>query len=332
MIKLRPWGELDWLMQQFGHQQWTAILSSSFEIRCTASSIYTLKKFNFADYHLINITPHNHEYTEECTRLIKKNVKIIKDGVPITSELQLDADQDLVKLNNFIQELEKNSASILIDISTMPKRVFMFLTKRLLSFKEIKDIVVCYAKADSYKEGRLTEDAQPVSALPGFSRIDDTTSSSSVIVGVGYMSYDIGSLLEDSRNGSLKILFPFPPGSPSYRRNWGLLKQLLPTIPPKTEIRRIHAMDLFAVYDWILDVSGDSENSIDMLPLGPKPHSLAMGLAHSRLGEKSEVLYSQPKIYRPDYSSGIKKNKLGAPDITAYCLTRISHEGVKESG
>jgi hypothetical protein len=63
-----------------------------------------------------------------------------------------------------------------------------------------------------------------------------------------------------------------------------------------------------------------------MLPLGPKPHSLGMAMAHLRLAGHAELIYAQPQAYRPDYSLGIPFDQLGMPDLFAYYLKRDGKE------
>jgi hypothetical protein len=210
----------------------------------------------------------------------------------------------------------------MLDISTMPKRVFLFLVKRLLSSPNVQDLIVCYARAERYKEGHLTEDAEPPAALPGYARVAEPSGEATLIVGVGYTAFNLGELLQQARGNDLKFLFPFPPGSPAFRRNWRLLHELLPNIPIKTEIQRLHAMDMFAALDWISTVGQQAKGRVNLIPLGPKPHALAMALAHRKIGDTAEILYSQPHTYHPEYSHGIAKTRDGLPDILAYCLRR----------
>jgi hypothetical protein len=239
--------------------------------------------------------------------------------VSITSDLLTGQDE----WNRLVSDVISPEVSLLLDISAMPKRMFLFLVKRLMASKSIKDLVVCYTRPSMYKEGGLVDNAEPPAALPGFARVDSKGVDSTVIVSVGYMAFNLSDLLEQSRGKFLKFLFPFPPASPSIRRNWNLLNKLAPPdIAMQTEIRRIHAMDMFAALEWLNSIHSELSGAIDMIPLGPKPHALAMALAHKNIGESAELIYSQPREYHPMYSSGINKTTDGSHDITAYCLRR----------
>ncbi|OLY71431.1 hypothetical protein AU074_16680 [Pseudomonas sp. ATCC PTA-122608] len=90
----------------------------------------------------------------------------------------------------------------------------------------------------------------------------------------------------------------------------------------QTEIKRINSMDMFSALDWLKDIKQETNGNIDMIPIGPKPHALAMGLAFPSMGDSAEISYSQPRLYHPDYSYGILKDEFGNSDVTAYCLRR----------
>lgn len=321
---MRPWGDIDWLLPQIGEKPWSSIVCASFEQRCVAVPQLIAGSVSPSPTHyLLRVNDPENRYSKQCKTLIDDHEKkIFKLLGSSTKRFENNLLDEPTAWYQIAREAAIADASILLDISTMPKRVFLFITKILLSSPNVKDLVICYTRAESYPEGLLTEDAEPPAAIPGFLRNDPGGGESTVIVGVGYMAFNLGELLEQARGKSLKFLFPFPPGSPAFRRNWRLLHELVPTIDIQTEIQRIHSMDMFAVVDWLNSVRRDSQGLIDLIPLGPKPHTLAMGLAYLKMDSRAELLYSQPHVYRPDYSIGIKKKSNGRPDILAYCLRR----------
>jgi len=77
-------------------------------------------------------------------------------------------------------------------------------------------------------------------------------------------------------------------------------------------------MDAFEVFERV-KAWGDG-HIIDLLPIGPKPHTLGMAMAYLRLNGYAEITYSQPQAYRYNYSRGIAMNSEGKPHILAYCL------------
>ncbi len=323
-IKINPWGSIEWLMPKVGVTGWKGIFCSSFEPRCTAVAGWLSTSNMLGESVCLRIKDPESRFSKDIERVtdVHETVlsKHLKKRVEIIREDLLAEPGVWYKIIN--QLASCSEVSILLDISCLPKRVFLFAVKRLMSLPNVKDLVICYTRPEGYKEGQFTEDAEPPAALPGFARINESSGDSTVIVSVGYMAFNLAELLEQNRGKSLKFLFPFPPGSPGFRRSWKLLHELAPALDRQTEIKRIHAMDLFAALEWIRITCREAARNIDFIPLGPKPHALAMALAFPEFWDRSEILYSQPRLYHPNYSYGVLKNVRGLPDITAYCLKR----------
>lgn len=321
MIK-HPWGHIDWLVPRIGERQWRLITCVSFEERCVALAQW-IGTTSPEKHCVVRVDDPESIYTGEIGHRTRANEDRVRTSLGNRLDFHVGGLLDPPTVwNEIVQSRRLDGASIILDISTFPKRVFLFLVKRLLAATHVRDLVVCYVRPAGYREGPLNEDALPPSALPGFGRVAAGEGETVVIVSVGYVAFNLGDLLEQVQGRSLKFIFPFPPGSPAFRRNWGLMNKLLPSIPIATEIKRIHSMDMFEVLD-VLKIYGiEAHGGVDLIPLGPKPHALAMGLAHRHLGDKAEIVYSQPRVYRPGYSVGVAKMPNGRDDISAYCLRR----------
>ena len=322
MGSIKPWGPIDWLFPKIDVKEWNLIACASFEARSTAVAEWCVAHHVLPKKTLLfRIRDPQNRFTEEIERLTNVNEEIWKKIFP-KAILHTNALLAQTSTWNSVLNLElPDTDSVILDISTLPKRVFLFIAKRLLARKEVKNFVVCYSRAKTYPEGPLTQDSNPIEPIPGYARVSDGAATS-LVVGVGYVAFDINQLIEQVQAVHLHFLFPFPPGSPAFRRNWKLIRQLTPEAPITLEIQRIHAMDMFAALDWLRQIGADTDNQLDMVALGPKPHSLAMGLASLSVGETSQVMYSQPKIYHPNYSVGVAKDASGQPEIYAYCLRR----------
>jgi len=322
VASIRPWGTIDWLFPKLKRKHWDLISCVSFEERSTALAEWcATRRVSPNTVLLLRIRDPVSRFTEEIEKRTDSNEVRLREVFPKAFIHTDDLLAHSSAWNSVLSQKVANTTSVLLDISTLPKRVFLFLVKRLLAREEVENLVVCYSRAKTYPEGPLTQDSDPVEALPGYARISEGTATS-LVVGVGYVAFDINQLIEQVKAVNLHFLFPFPPGSPAFRRNWRLIRQLTPDAPIALEIQRIHAMDMFAALDWLKRVGADSDGQIGMVALGPKPHSLAMGLASLTLGEGSQVMYSQPKIYHPDYSMGVAMKGLDQPEIYAYCLKR----------
>lgn len=325
MSTLSPWGHIDWLLPKLKNVTWKGVFCPSFEPRSVAvPSWLATSHYGLPHYGIKIIDPPN-RFSSQIDKITNQHETEIKQL--LGSKYESTSENLLTELSSWNMLVNQLSAdpdsSILMDITSMPKRMFLFMVKRFLASPNIKDLVVCYTCADGHKEGKLTENSSPPSALPGFARETENEGNASVIVSVGYMAFNFAEFLEEySATTSTKFLFPFPPGSPSFRRNWRRLHDLLPAMENQAEIKRTHAMDMFAALEWLKNLDCSVKGNIDLIPLGPKPHALAMGLAHQKLGGRAEIIYSQPQIYHPEYSHGIAKNAEGKPEIYAYCLRR----------
>lgn len=328
MAIVHPWGKVEWLFDKLDRKKWVTIASNSFEDRCLALPL-KLKEMDIVDkVYCIDVKSPNGRFDDKINELKYENKKVFKSTFlnRVTFfENQLMAQPNV--WNDIAREVAYNTDSIVIDITTLPKRVFFFIIKKLMKEAGIKNIIACYTRAESYKEGKLTEDAEPPSALPGFARTSSENRGSLVVVSVGYMSFNLNDYLEQGNVKAVKYLFPFPPGSPSFRRNWHLLHKIAHTSGVSTKeenIKRVHAMDMFSALEWLKEIRAGSVESkglnMDMIPLGPKTHSLAMALNYLDNEDYSEVVYSQPRLYYPNYSKGIMVDDNKNHEIYAYCL------------
>jgi hypothetical protein len=322
MADVRPWGLASWLFPKIGERSWDLIGCASFEERSVAlPEWFASSKMKLRRATVFRIADPANRFTAQVERLTDDREKRISKALPTVEIIKSELLAESAFWNRAINEALPDCESVILDVTALPKRVFLFLLARLLSKNTLKNLVVCYTRADSYPEGALCQDFNPIEALPSYSRIS-SEQARTLVVGVGYVGFDIDELIKQVQPTHSHFLFPFPPGSPAARRNWGLLQKLIPSGVATPMIQRIHAMDLFAAYDWLCSLGDDVNNCVDMIAIGPKPHSIAMGMAYRRLGENAQVLYAQPKTYRPDYSLGIGRDVNGDVEIFAYCLRR----------
>lgn len=322
---MEPWGKLSWLIEKIGPKDWSLLSSISFEPRCTAVPEWYARKFpsELGKMRFIHIRDVQSEYSDRAEQLTSENFQRLQKSVNsslspahVMEILESPSNMSLV-LERFLE----NTESVILDVSTLPKRFFLFYIKQILRKSNIKDFVVCYSQPKQYKEGSLAEHALPPSPLPGFTREAGDGQRRILVLGVGYAGFDINELMESTRGPELKVLLPFPPGSPSFRRTWNLVSRLLPESSAVPELKRMHSMDMFAVLAWLKSLNTAEDVDIDMVPLGPKPHAIAMALAYLGM-QRGSVIYAQPQVYRPDYSSGVLLDRESNPSIYGYCLRR----------
>jgi hypothetical protein len=321
---MKPWGPIEWLLPKIKVRDWHVITSSSFEDRCVALVEWMSgKNAVISTAVLVRITNPSTEFWTDGAPLVEKNFALLQKNLETIRHQTVDAallDQPGSRMQPAVLNPESHQ-SVILDITTLPKRFFLFALKQLLNSPAIKNLVVTYARALEYPEAALCEDALPPAAFQAFGRVSSISEKPRMVVGVGYMPLSVEDLVAQAKLAKLDFIFPFPPASPAFRRNWDLLAMLMPQdFPHNTEIHRVHGMDAFEVYERVR--AWGSTRALDLVPLGPKPHALGMALAHMRLDGNAEIMYSQPQSYNPNYSKGIARGEHGEPHIYAYCLKK----------
>ncbi len=323
-LKINPWGMLDWIYPKIKVNKWHVITSSSFEARSIALGewlvINKVKLKSSSIFHIENPPSENWNKSLPLRQNNYTRLQSLLNSQPLAIIEANLLEPALKSVTEMFHSLPDGNESILLDITTLPKRFALLVFQKLMDSKDIKNLLVTYSKAENYPEMRLSGNPLPSQALQGFGRIEDHNPKR-FIVGVGYVALNIEELLNSSSGKKLDFVFPFPPASPGFRRNWNLLSKLIPNeFPSSTEIHLVNSMDAFEVSDIVTAWGGT--NDLNIVPLGPKPHALGMAMAYMKLNGTSELSYPQPQVYQYNYSEGILKNSQGVPQIIAYYLKR----------
>ena len=178
----------------------------------------------------------------------------------------------------------------------------------------IDTLVVTYTQAGSrgYTYRHLAEDPEDVQPIPGYGPVHGEPRS--LIVAVGFESLGLRHLIDEYRHTRrhIEVLMPFPPGQPYSRRIWRTVQDVEIAMDGN-RLHRVNAVDAFGTYDRIRNLVGEPTVGPPpaLAPYGPKP--LSLGMCMYALRNQSPVLYTQPRVYHPDYTVGVGK-------AWAYCL------------
>ena len=326
---MKPWGHLDWILRWYPDREWTLISGVGFEPRCTAIFAHIRRtRVRLMRAVALRIDDPPNEHTQQINAQADQNEREISGFFPALELLRIGLFVRPEYWVDFVSTaVGSGSSSILLDVSTLPKRVFFFLLKLLIRDDSVRDLVVCYVAADGYREGLFVQDVLPPAALPGFGVTSSEYRDSAFVVSVGYVTFDLRAILQEAGSPDVHFLMPFPPASPSFRRTWRYLKVLNDALElANPSIERFGATDMFSVYEWLIGHIDPKKNTT-MLPLGPKPHSVAMALAQMGHATCSEVVYPQPQTYHPDYTLATALELDGTTAITAYGIRR-DHQSV----
>lgn len=266
------------------------------------------------------------DYTGEIANRIEKNWKRLRrkgvKGTRCRCDL-LATEDELVGLVRHWEE-GLSTESVMVDISSFPKRYFCFILKRLLANPIIQNFVVTYTEAGSrgYSGDHLCDDPLPCDYLPGYTA-PVPPASEWLVVSVGFETLNISSLVSLYRESAkrVKFLVTFPPGLHTNQRQWDTLFE----VAEATGVEHLTVGDIETVSLWDAERvyrrleqwkderqaihsargtgrTGNGASAISLAPFGPKPHSLAMALFAMKY--RCGMYYTQPKSYNPDYSLG----------------------------
>ena len=224
----------------------------------------------------------------------------------------------LYPVENYISEKQ----DVILDVSSMPKRFFFPILKILLSRPDsVESLVVTYSAPEVYFEGKLAENFDDWDHLPlfGISKNYGSDMPNLLLVGVGFEAYGLQEQVEHAGTGlPVKLLLPFPAPPEAFQRSWEMVRKLRKYSPDDNfELFRVEAKNVSDAFDRLVDITNNGAQNSVLAPFGPKPISVAMCIYAALT--KSEVFYTQPTVYHPDYSSGISMVN-GNPEIYAYCI------------
>ena len=332
MTVLRPWGQIDWLLERLAGRSWSLIGCCGTEKRSIALPMY-LGRGMFGLAEIVTIRdpdPLDARETEACLR--QQHDKLIVEGYSKREIYGADLLTTMEEKRRPLERIkESGERSVLIDISSFPKSWFFPMIKIALEDDWFCDVVVTYTSGSSYSD-QLSENMLGLQTIPGFYSDGVRKRHDSLIAGVGFEAGGLVQLLEAQASDSIRLIFPFPPGPPGHWRNWKVVRHLEDSTQrnigrgdsqPTLHRVHVHMYDCPQVFEALCEMTDDGTLRSAIGPYGPKTISLAMclfSLAAARSGRpRVPVYYTQPTRYALDYTGNVRRNG-EIPVITGYCL------------
>lgn len=301
---MRPWGNLNWLFRRLkSTYSFDFVGSISTEDRSISAfhsleNIGVLKTGTFFEIEDPIETQRHKSNRNKC----KEKLKDSRINLEIINEQLLCSVGNIY--NHISRILKESSGSIALDISTLPKRFFFPLVKLIMREQKVENFLVTYSTPEQYSSQDLSESPMEWAHIPMFDMEDPDMHIDIAIVGLGFMHLGLSSLLKDKFSEvDINLLFPFPPGSPSFQRTWSFIEEM--NMIPKMEFQnmaRIDALNVGDSFDKIMSITNNGERNVLFAPYGPKPMSLAMCIYACK--NKVPVYYTQPTCYDSKYSEG----------------------------
>ena len=325
---LRPWGRPAWLfgMPSIRACEWFLIGCVSTQNRCQSVLLHNNRSLKIARAGFIEVTDGESVFSQASAERVRANRLGINRIIPPNSEIITIGllDPILMIKNKISQWVAISGGNIVFDVSTFPERFCFPILRWLTESRDIKSLVVTYMLPERYTNFDLGYDSQDWGQLPTFVKETPFKSSSveHVIVGVGFLPYSLPDWLKktyESPDFKITLLLPFPAPPSNVNRAWEFVRRIEKDLKLKDDrqIARISAHDLCGAYQRIEGITRTGRSSAVFAPYGPKTHSIAMCL-HA-LKYSSEVYFTQPTYYHPEYSTGIEMHA-GVPSGYAYAV------------
>jgi hypothetical protein len=309
-VAMRPWGPIGWVVERLRNRKWSLLGCIGAEERSLGVWEFLRSSAKHDRSLLVRIRPSSTRYAVEIAdRLTLRLDKLRQIGDPSEGIVEVGlfaTDAEIVQIVD--QFATFCGPHVVVDFSCFPKRFFFPFVKRLLAKTQIETLVGTYTVPEHYFPGVLAEDHQPFAHLPLFGPSQFPEAKvEMVIVTAGFVKLGLTELLEPYKTGvAIRTILPFPPGLPAYHRNWEFIREMQKTLPPGLAPPiRIQAYDCADTFDYVVQLTAHGTKNTIFAPFGPKPLSLAICLFASLA--RQAVYYTQPTVYNPDYSTGIRR-------------------------
>ncbi len=323
--RLRPWGDLAWVLGKLPGRTWSMLMCLATEDRCLSAWEVIHKTGGVAQSRFVEIATPQWRFTN-LAETLKERIRERRATIAAPSMVDISLDlfsdtADIVKCSDDF--VSAAGPDVILDISCFPKRFFFPFIHRLLSSQSIRNLIVTYSVPEAYYEGTLAEDHKPLAHLPLFGIQEFPEPRAEVVViSVGFVPLGVNEIIQPGgQRPEIKLLFPFPPGPPHFQRNWRFLLDLERNVPSvSVSPIRVEAYNVPDAFDRLSEITSGGARKAALAPYGPKPISLSMCL-YART-TNTPVFYTQPRLYHPEYSKGLAR-KNGEPVVFAY-LVRIN--------
>ncbi len=321
----RPWGPLEWILDRSSPKTWAILGVIGTEMRSIAcwnelrgkGLLQATQMLLIHDEHPSD-KPKSRYYDEFERVLGERRAEYLAAGGnenDIREFFMADIHGRIVDAaDQFISTCGPN---VVVDISSMPKRYFFPILRRLVMAETVTNLIVTYAIPAEYAKAPLAEEPGPKTFLPTFLPPDPEPSDGLLVVGLGFEPLGLRPVVERKE---CVLLFPYPSLSTGIRRNWDMVRKLSPMT--KRPPIRMFIYDVPSMFSQLVSLTNGGTKYATLAPFGPKTMSLAMclfGIAYSASPSRPSVIYTQPKIYNPHYSSGIAYDD-GVARIRSYVV------------
>lgn len=318
----RPWGILDWVIKRSPSVLWGLLGCLGTEERSLSAWTRLRALGCLGDYRMLRIADRPSRFTQRARLRLRERMSFFRQNGGRCKFLHnydlIDATYGEIE-TGIAGDLKNIGENVILDVTSMPKRFFFPALRMCLESADIHNLLVTYTAAHSYTPDKLAENCEEWAHLPLFSGTYMRQASEMLIVGVGFEGLGLQEQVDHSNPGKpIKLIFPFPSPPHSFRRAWECVQKLQKHKSSDVfELFHADFRDVADCFDRLISITDAGRKRAEFAPFGPKPISVGMCIFATITG--SEVYYTQPKVYHPDYSLGVAVDD-GVPAIYTYCI------------
>lgn len=327
-MRYRPWGAIEWVLSLSAPKAWHWVGAIGTEQRSLTGwrEARRLGAVASEDFVEIQDVPSIRHQERTSAALNERREEFESNGGLRSSIVSFDLLSELFRMTEFAQGTAGKGQSLVLDITSLPKRFFFTLLRTFAIAPNVKNLLVTYTSPASYADDApLYEDILPWKPLPGF--WGSGSKPEQWVVSVGFLVESLRQYVGDNPQEQVTLLIPFPAPLAVMRRTWKSVSDLEQAYEDgrfkegRFAKHRVDTIDMSAAFDRIRSLAGASRRELAFAPFGPKPTSAAMCLY--AMQRDSAVHYPQPTVYHPDYSLGIR----GGDALTATSAYWVKHDG-----
>lgn len=330
-MKYRPWGSVKPMLALGSKKEWHFVGCLGTEERSLCAWMYLQSLDVISSQIFAQIFDVDSEKYRDMNAAAFSNRKeeLISQRGSLSVIRSFHLMEERYQILSWLGAPESVPESVILDISSFPKRFFFLLLKSFVKNPRVKNLLITYSAPSSYADDApLYEDIGAWQCLPGFGWIgDEKQKPDSWIVSIGFLVESLRREIIDSPPRKLKILIPFPAPLSVLKRSRKSLVDLEDGLnnvdAQRIERYRVDTLDLPSGFDRICSLTDNPVKSVVFAPFGPKPAAAAMCLYAMQRENSSSVMYPQPTIYHPEYSKGIRDDNPESA-VSAYW---IKYEG-----
>ena len=258
----RPWGHFDWLIGRLGAEHWSLLGCAGTEERSTGLACH-IGRARLDHARMVVIRDPEPLDAGARDALLARRKAVLRAAAFTEAEVQeAPLLEGLDKIVSCRGTRRCGAQRLIIDLTSLPKRWFFAMLQAALQDERFVD-VIAYLYVGGALRRNLSENIGPLRPLPGFFADDGRSDHDLLIVGIGFKPSPLLPLLQDHRANRIRLIFPFPPGPPGYRRNWMFVREIEAltknevVFPP--ERVHIHMYDCPQVFDALVEMTRNGE-------------------------------------------------------------------------